>query len=90
MERKEREDDLLRIEYRIGKTGDWSRLAVLTQDEPHSNEINGGYFSYEVPVASGTEISDIRSAEVRIAHFSNNDIENRLPVLIDAVWLAVV
>jgi len=90
MEGKEREDDLLLLEYRFGDTESWNRLAVLTQDEPYSNAINGGYLSYEVQVASSTNIADVRNTEVRVSHFSNNDEKNRLSVLIDAVWFDVV
>jgi len=89
MEGRAGEDDLLLIEYRTNQDATWNQLALLTQDEEHSNKRNGGYFTYNIAIGPDTNVGNLREIEVRVTHFSNNAAGERLPILIDAIWLDV-
>src|SRR3989344_7271092 len=88
MEGREGEDDIVLLEYSFGDDTS-NQLDILKQDQAHFNSIDGDYLSYKVNIQADTYVSDLENLNVRITHLSNNDVNDRLPVLVDAVWLDV-
>ena len=70
----------LLIEYFF--QGSWQKLTEIELDKEISNEINGGYLLFGLPVFENPE--DLKNFKVRFTYFGK---ENEVQIFIDSVWL---